>query len=202
MDQPDNFSGLLGFVEKSAFNTQNYVQLEDYFKHSGHKDWADKAYIHLKDRELEKRSWYERWFVWFFWGLLAGYGRYPSRTLILSIGIILIGAIFRFNPEYLDIEYTKQWHMNYKMTIIDMAKIDGFFKKLREFEMLGKLWALRLITSFDQFIPAINLGVAKNWQPPELSFWGFWGWVHIYFQKISGWVLVPIWLAAIYSQFK
>ncbi len=201
VDEPNNFPGLLGFVEKSAFNPQNYLELEKYCTRAGHQDWADDVYIAMKDRELAQMGWYNpaRWLVWIFWGRLAGYGRYPFRIFWVALFIIIIGAIFRFNPEYLEVNYSKQWQLNYQTKFSDIVKKGGLFKNFKELKTLGMLWVLRLITSFDQFIPAIDLGLAKNWQPPELSFWP---WVHIYSQKILGWILVPIGLAAIYSQFK
>ncbi|MGQ9687952.1 MAG: hypothetical protein ACUVXF_04065, partial [Desulfobaccales bacterium] len=64
---------------------------------------------------------------------------------------------------------------------------------------LGKQLLLRLLISLDQFIPAINLKIAENWHPPYLSFW-VWGGMK--FQMIAGWILVPIGLAAIFSQFR
>jgi hypothetical protein len=62
---------------------------------------------------------------------------------------------------------------------------------------LGKRAILRFLISLDQFIPAINLKIAENWQPPDFKTW-LWS----NFQAISGWILVPIGLAAIASQLK
>lgn len=201
VDEPNNFPGLLGLMEKSTFNLQNYLGLEKYCIRAGHKDWADKVYIAMKDRELAHMSWYNpgRWVIWLFWGWLAGYGRYPFRTFGLGLLIVIIGTLFMFDPKYLKVEFLRTWKLNYELTPLKIFKKDYSFKNPKKIKMLGKLLILRFIISFDQFIPAIDLGLAKNWQPPELSFWA---WFYVYFQKISGWILVPIGLAAIASQFK
>ena len=74
-----------------------------------------------------------------------------------------------------------------------------FFQRLTLVANFGILFLIRFLISLDQFIPAINLKVAENWQPPELSL-RTWCWLQ--FERISGWILIPIGLAAIYSQFK
>jgi uncharacterized protein YjbI with pentapeptide repeats len=63
VDGPDNFAGALNLVERSAFNLQNYVQLEKYCQRRGHQDWADTVTIALKNRALEHWPWYIRWLI-------------------------------------------------------------------------------------------------------------------------------------------
>jgi hypothetical protein len=133
-----------------------------------------------------------------FLGLAGRVRPSPLPNLSIGLGIILLGTIFMFDPKYLKLDGIRTWHLNYKMRMGDIFRKDTYYKYFK-IKNLGKLYVLRFITSFDQFIPAIDLGVAKNWQPQELSFWA---WFYVYFQKISGWILVPIGLAAIYSQFK
>jgi hypothetical protein len=76
----------------------------------------------------------------------------------------------------------------------------GEFSKIRVIlKNLLKISFLRFMVSFDQFIPAVNLGLAPHWEPEDLSFTK---WFFAYLLRISGWILIPIGLAAIASQFK
>jgi hypothetical protein len=45
----------------------------------------------------------------------------------------------------------------------------------------------------------VDLGLAKLWQLNEISFPTL---LYYHFHKISGWILIPIALAAVYTQFK
>jgi hypothetical protein len=177
-DKLNKVDSLLILVEKSAFNPQNYIQLENYCKRTGQPDWADTVFITMKDRELASMSWYNPWrgFEWLFWGRLTGYGRHPSRAFGVGLLIIALGTFF-FNPRYLQGRESPRFLIN----------------------LTGKhhLALLRLLISLDQFVPAMNLKVAEKWQPPGVLTW-FW----LKFQAISGWVLIPIGLAAIATQLK
>jgi len=176
VDQPDNFPGLLGLVEKSAFNPQNFRQLEGYFQHRGQQDWADTVYIAMKNRELEQMRWYNpgRWLLRIFWGGLAGYGRAPLRLLWLSLIIVLVGA-WLFDPQYLKDD-----------------KKPPAGKKLH-----GLL--LRFFISLDQFLPVVNLRLAEHWQAQDSPFPI---WLYFTVERCLGWVLIPIALAAMYTQLK
>lgn len=204
---------LIAWIDQSRFDKGNYIKLENYFANQGYESEADNVFISMRDRELgqiDETSWYNNWLVWLgrlpariLWGKLAGYGHKPFRTFWLGLGIILAGAIFLFNPKYLQVKYFQNWHLDYQLTPVtilkEAIKKDGGSFNFAEMKQLFKLWLFRFIISFDQFIPLIDLELSKNWQPPNLSFRA---WCFLYFQKISGWILVPIGLAAIYSQFK
>jgi hypothetical protein len=60
------------------------------------------------------------------------------------------------------------------------------------------LWT-GLAVSLDRFLPGVDLGVAKAFQPANPSYyvWAYW-----HLEKIMGWVLAPIALAAIYTRIK
>ena len=53
--------------------------------------------------------------------------------------------------------------------------------------------------SLDQFLPGIDLGLAKLWHLSQISYGEL---VYYHFHKLAGWILIPIGLAAIYSQFR
>ena len=50
-----------------------------------------------------------------------------------------------------------------------------------------------------QVILPIDLGLARLWQMSKISYPTL---LYYHFHKISGWILVPIGLAAVFSQFK
>ncbi len=174
--ESDKFQALLGLVQKSAFNPQNYLELEKYFKRAGHQDWADDVIITMKNRELAQMAWYDpsRWLVKIFWGWLAGYGRAPLRIFWLSLFIVLLGACL-FNPDHLEKD-----------------KIPPHDKKLRRL-------LLRFLISLDQFLPAVKMGMAEHWKAKDNPFPI---WLYFTVEQVLGWIIIPIALAAIYTQIK
>jgi len=208
VDKPDNYQGLLNLVERSAFFAQNYVQLEEYCTKVGHPKWTDKVYIAGKQQELSKskKNWLVKGLTYIFWDKLTGYGREPFRAFGLGLFIILIGAVRVFDPRYLKKEVQSDWHLTFypshlffSRDIWNDLKNRNFSRFLASSFNLGKLVLLRILLSLEQFIPGISLKIVENWQPPKVSF-PTWCWLK--FQLISGWVLIPIGLAAIASQIK
>jgi len=57
---------------------------------------------------------------------------------------------------------------------------------------------VRGLLSLDGFLPGLNLGLARLWQLNKISYPTL---LYYHFHKITGWILIPIGLAAIYSQF-
>ena len=179
-DKAENWQKLLEWLGYSRFNTQNYQELDAFFQRAGLRKWADKVYIAGKRRVLSKLSRWNpaRWLIKFFWGLLAGYGRKPGRTLWISLGLIILGA-FILNPaEVLPPDF--------------LNSLAGYY------DNAAHLIALRLIMSFSNFVSAIpgwsgQLSLAS----PEFHLFVF-----IWFQRICGWILIPIGLAAVYTRLK
>ena len=176
INQPDNYQGLLELVENSAFNSQNYLQLANYFKRSGHDDWADEVFMALKDRELGQMGWYNpgRWLVLIFWGWLAGYGQAPLRILWFSLVIVILGA-YLFDPKHLEDDKRPPASNKYR-TIL-----------------------LRFLISLDRFLPAVDMRLAKNWKAKDTPFPI---WAYFTIERGLGWVLISIALVAIYTQIK
>ncbi len=177
----DDWRKLIEFVEIANFRIQNYSELEKYFKLSGQQEAADEVYVRGKRRELRNQKWGhpKRWATWLLWDKLTNYGRKPSRTIWVSLFIIIIGA-FVIDPNLLKPELLSScsWlsHGNYYQNII-----------------------IRLILSFNHFLPAIDLGLTKELQLSNMSFYTF---LYLQIHKICGWILIPIGLAAIYTQIK
>ncbi len=177
-DTAEKWPELLAWLHLSRFNRRNYDQLDAYWQHGGLRKWADRAYIAGKRRELDRRTWWDpsRWLTEFFWGLLAGYGRKPGRCLWISMLLIILGA-FILNPaEVLPPEF--------------LSSLPGYY------DNAAHPIALRLIVSFANFVSAIpGWGGHLSLASPEFHLFVF-----LWFQRICGWILIPIGLAAIYTR--
>lgn len=177
----DDWRKLIEFVEISNFNVQNYNRLEAFFKTNGQQEIADEVYVKGKRRELCNQKWWhpKRLVTWLLWDKLTNYGRKPGRTILVSFFIIILGAFF-FDPKLLKPEFLLScpWLSsgNYYQNII-----------------------IRLILSLNNFLPAIDLGLTKELQLSNISFYTF---IYLQFHKICGWILIPIGLAAIYTKIK
>jgi uncharacterized protein YjbI with pentapeptide repeats len=169
-----DFQKIKELVESASFSTQQFIELEAFMKRIGHEAWADEVFISMRDKELNQKEWWRRWLIKFFWGWPAGYGRDPWRVFILSLASIFIGAIL-FNPNYLN---------------NDDKMVEG---------TIWKSFFTRLFISIDQFLPAVNLGIANNWNAEESHFLI---WLYFNVEKILGWFMIPIALASIYTQIK
>jgi hypothetical protein len=173
-DQKD-YQKIRNIIETSPFSTQTYVQLEAFFKRIGRDKWANEVFIRMHDRDLaEKMPWWSlrRWLEWFFWGVLAGYGRAPFRVFFVSLSLIAIGALL-YDPGHLKVGRPAEGKV-YKAIVI------------------------RFLLSLDRFLP-IDLGLAKYWDSKACHFL-IWFYFHLEF--ILRWILIPIALASIYSQIK
>jgi hypothetical protein len=114
-----------------------------------------------------------------FWDWLTGYGRKPSRTVWISLAIVLVGMLF-FDPNNFDPSFLGGWN----------------------WLMDGNVWKKRVVTFFlslDEFLPGVDLGLARLWQLSTISYPTL---VYYHFHKIAGWILIPVGLAAVFSQFK
>ncbi|MDD3581179.1 MAG: hypothetical protein PHW74_09180 [Desulfobacca sp.] len=173
-EEGKDWPALIEWIGLSRFDTRNYKQLETYLQRSGYETEADKVYIMMKRRELENRGLVGRWATRIFWDWLAGYGRRPSHIFLASLVIFLTGTLV-FKPEY-----AEGAQKIYKDTVC--------------YNIMA-----RLVLSLDQFLPAINLGVAKDWHYQEMpAIVALYACLH----RLSGYVLISIALAALISSFK
>ncbi|MHB9072660.1 MAG: hypothetical protein ACYC6G_03965 [Desulfobaccales bacterium] len=172
----DDFRKVKELIGASPFNSQTYVQLEGFFKRIGKESWANQIFILMRDRELsEKMRWWDprRWLEWFFWGVLAGYGRAPFRVFFISMVLIILGAIL-YDPEHLQPRDPPRGRKTSRSII------------------------LRFFISLDRFLP-VELGLGKKW---DASATNFFIWLYFHLELILGWILIPIALASIYTQIK
>jgi hypothetical protein len=171
---------LLAWINLSRFDTRNYRQLEDFFRHGGYQDRADLVYIEGKRRETMQKWWHPyNLATLIFWDALAGYGKKPARTLWVSLLIVLLGTLV-FDPRNFDPSFIGGW------------------KWLLE----GSAWRTRMVRFFlslDEFLPGVDLGLARLWQLNKISYPTL---LYYHFHKIAGWILIPVGLAAVLTQFK
>ncbi len=171
----NDYRKVRNLIATSPLNTQCYIQLEAFFKRIGRDQWANEIFISMHDRDLsEKLPWWSlrRWLEWFFWGVLAGYGRAPFRVFFVSLSLIGLGALL-YDPGHLKVGKPK----------------DG---------KIYKWLAIRLLISLDRFLP-IDLGLVKYWDSKACHFLV---WLYFHLELILGWILIPVALASIYSQIK
>jgi len=177
---PHDWQKLVAWVGHSRFDSRNYSQLADYFKHGGYQDRADEVYIQGQRRQALDQWWRpDHLATLIFWDALAGYGKKPGRTFWLSLIIVLVGTLF-FDPQNFDPSFLGGW----------------------PWLLNGNIWRTRVVRFFlslDEFLPGVDLGLARLWQMSKISYPTL---LYYHFHKISGWILVPIGLAAIFSQFR
>lgn len=151
-----DYKAFVKLFNKSCFNPNSYVQLEDYFKRTERHNLADKVYIAKKERELQEYAWYNpvRWALLIFWGLPTGFGHAKIRVFWLSLIVILLGMTV-FNDEYLtkDRKFTKIKNRFFQRF---MLSVDLFLPKVPQ------KWSGLLKFS------GIDLGVAKDWHPATI----------------------------------
>ena len=176
----EDWQALLAWVEQGRYDTRNYSLLETFFKQGGYKDRADEVYIKGQRREVLQQWWRPgNLATLIFWDLLAGYGRKPVRTFWIGLVIVLVGTLV-FSEKNFDPTFIGNWNW------------------LREGGR-ERAWVFRFFVSLDQFLPGIDLGLAKLWNLSQISYWEL---IYYHFHKLAGWILIPIGLAALYSQFR
>ena len=142
---PQDWQKLLAWINHSRFDNRNYQQLEDFFLHGGTKDRADTVYIEGKRREVMQKWWHPyNLATLVFWDGLAGYGNKPARTLWVSLLIVLVGT-FSSIPT---ISIPPFW-----------AAGAGCWRAT-----FGKSEWCRFFLSLDEFLPGVDLGLARLWQ--------------------------------------
>ncbi len=116
---------------------------------------ADGVYLFLKDQERMEKRWYIRYPEYWFIQQTCGYGRKPLRTLILSMIVVFLFALFYTRGNAIQ-EIPKEFGYRRKRRLHqDIPK--GFWKKL------WKKFYHPLYFSLHTFI----IGVVSDWHPTD-----------------------------------
>jgi hypothetical protein len=159
---------LLEFVNSSGFDPEIYLCLEKFFASQGKTDLADRTFMDRNERFEKVRPKDLGWLTQKVAGWVAGYGRDPKRSLIPCLLVVLVG-----------------WFVFADKT--KMQVTDENFKD-RRYNFWYAFWY-----SLDVFAPIIDLEAAKVWSPmPGQTF----RWFFFRLERILGWLLVPIAIAA------
>jgi hypothetical protein len=179
-------STLLCLLDSPAtqYSTAPYLQLEQNLNASGHAGRANRAYIHMRNRQRGHRfyqpvnqlaaliSWLADWFLY----IATAYGRWPWLTGIWA-GLFVGLGMWVFHPDCMQ----PQSESGAKNNSANVVKENGY----------SRFWY-----SLDVLAPAIELGVDKSYEPkPDPQF--HWVRTYAYFHRIAGWILVPLVVAAI-----
>lgn len=171
------YNTLLTWLNTGRFDTRNYLKLDRYLRAIGQENLADQVFIAMKDRERQEHPNLKNQTLWLLWGLTTGYGREPSRALLWSLLFVLIGGLC-FKARYL--------------------QEDKLFLKPGE-KSPWKNLTLSFFISLDQFLPAVDLGLAKSWDACQAPLAV---WIYFHVLQLLGWILLPTFLAALYAQAK
>jgi hypothetical protein len=169
-DEATSHTNLLGLVEKMHYAADLYGNLEAFFLRQGYRADANKAFIAGKQRErktLEEPARLGSWLL----DWLMGYGRYPHRAGVFSFGVVALGC-FLFPSR--------------KMVLQDPKELE----KPEEMQpQYNRFWY-----SLGLFLPVVDLKTSQLWKPKKkYRFLRTYVRIHI----LLGWILVPIFLAAI-----
>lgn len=162
---------LLQFIDSQhcRYSAVPYLMLEQYLRSNGYPEWADDAYIRMRNRQRREAIWKHRKLAWVADWLLyqfTGYGRRPSRSLLAALALVFVG-MFVFRDR------------NQMEPQDDKSKPCAY----------SAFWY-----SLDLLLPIIELGAASAWRPKQD--WWF-GRTYAPVQRIAGWIVLPLILAAI-----
>ena len=132
-----NFNHMLQFLDRSDFDPQVYLELEDFFKSQGEPVLATDTFLHRNDRFRDERLKGLDRLTQRILGIVSGYGRVPAYSLIPCAVVVLIGTLV-------------------------FAK--GSKMQVTEPKFLGRRYNA-FWYSLDVFAPIIDLEAAKVWAP-------------------------------------
>jgi hypothetical protein len=159
---------LLDLINSFEFDPKVYSCLEKFYTSLGDTELADRTFITRNDRFEDSQPRNLGWLGQTLVGILAGYGRDPKRSLIPCLIVVLVGWI----------------------AFADKTKMEATEEKFkdRRYNIWYAFWY-----SLDVFAPIIDLEAAKVWSPASGQTLR---WLVFRLERILGWLLVPIAIAA------
>lgn len=165
----------LEFLNRSRYSASAYEALESLLSSRGDSK-ADDVFVSGREAKRWSEVTWRRplsflaFVVDLFQEYVLGYGRMARYPMFWSAVIILIGYFaFRCDSKV------------QRMELTDIEKYSG--------SKYSPFWY-----SFELFVPVIDIGVAKKWQPKPV-YRLLVNYAHLH--QIAGWILVPITLATL-----
>ena len=165
---------LLDLLRNSPSDYSAYNELESYFQKNGSSSEADEVFMEKKRYERRQGlNWFES-LKSYLSEILTGFGRRPYRVLYYDLIIVLIGAaLFRHRKMVLKSKATEK-----------TAEADRTEQTTLPYNAF--LYSLTL------FAPTIDSQYTNNWQPaPEYRRTKG----YRTFEKVAGYILVPLTIA-------
>ncbi len=164
---------LLRLINNSPFSARSYSQLEDFHKTHGDPKRANDVFYAMKAKERKLLPTRGQIFSYILYQLVR-YGREPARALIPSLFVIAFGTLFFWRS---------------KEQMVRRRPGDPGREYNESWRNLDPFWY-----SLDVFAPVIDLEAATVWMPSPG--WKL-GWYYLRAQRMLGWILVPIIVAAL-----
>jgi len=191
----------LDFLWKAVYSGSAYAQLESLAKQDGNLERANDIYIKGKvhERSIKGRTLLSTIWSGFLQGFI-GYGRHPLWAWGWGAFIVVVGTFLFPREKMVPVKdgqsvqhesgYERPWPWVITRTPPSpLARLRHIFVGIFGLHY-GSFWY-----SLDLFAPVIDLGVAKAWTPHPLAHPWLMAWMHI--QRLLGWVVVPLGLAAV-----
>ena len=164
----ETWRSLLRLVNQSAYSPPAYHALGRFLTNHGHPDWAEEVELSQKRRERNEvlKPFSGAWLWSWFLDIFDGYGDHQLLALVWIGFFIAVGALVFRRKE-------------------NMIPIDQGGAKVE----YNPIWY-----SFALFLPCINLGIARKWEPNAERKWAR---NYKYIHMILGWILIPLALLTI-----
>ena len=167
-DEPKSHEELLKLANQSAYTADVYGNLEDFFKRQGYRADADRAFIAGKCRERKQYFHSDDWFRWLGSWMLYLLVGYGRRPWQAGIPLAVLITLG-------SILFSPE-----KMELQKSEDARGVY---------SRFWY-----SLGLFLPVVDLQADKVWKPKaDQTFLRNYMRVH----ALLGWILIPIFLAAL-----
>ncbi|MDB6027507.1 MAG: hypothetical protein JWM68_3730 [Verrucomicrobiales bacterium] len=137
----DGWEALLALYERSDFSSEDYVELERYYRKSGNESVADTVFIDREDRERRDDRGLKK-LAGMSFRYLIGYGKHPANLWIVIAIFIAFGTVVFWNKKKMEQQDTEESPRIY-----------------------NAFWY-----SFDLFLPVVKLSAADFWKPKQ-DYW-------------------------------
>jgi uncharacterized protein YjbI with pentapeptide repeats len=173
--EPEN--QIIRLLENANYWSNDYNRLEIFYRQQGYPEKANKVLYAHKARERQQLDWHSGWW-WWLWSWSGNWIHYQL-------------AGYGAHPEY-----AFWWAL-----VVMAFGMCVFRPSLMEEKRATshKHGYSSFLYSIDLFVPAISLEMEKHWRPKtDVGFVRFW----FRFQRIAGWVLIPIGVYSILNMAK